>query len=295
MSGSDSTDLRRALSWRCGGTTLALGDRPLVMGILNVTPDSFSDGGRYANAEEAIAHGLAMVQGGADILDVGGESTRPGAGEVTAEEEAGRVLPVVERLSRDSNVPISIDTRRAAVAERALAAGAKIINDVSALTHDPLMPDVARSFGAGVVLMHMRGEPRTMQKDPRYQDVVGDVRAYLEGRLRALAAAGLDPACLAVDPGIGFGKTAEHNVQLLANMEALTSLGHPVVVGLSRKSFLGRITGREVQDRLAASVAGLVFSVLHGAHVVRVHDVPESVDAVRIAAALAREAGRWSG
>jgi dihydropteroate synthase len=274
------------------------------MGILNVTADSFSDGGRYLEPDRAVEHGLALAREGADLLDVGGESTRPGAEPVDAAEESRRVLPVIAGLrARLAEVAgpggegalISVDTRKAAVARQALAAGAAVVNDVSAATHDPAMADVIRESGAGLVLMHMQGEPRTMQADPRYGDVVREVRDYLAGRLAALAAAGVRPEQVAIDPGIGFGKTLEHNLRLLAGLSALRALGRPVVVGLSRKSWLGRLTGREVGDRLAASLAGMVYAVLRGAEVVRVHDVRETVDAIRVLAALRGEEAPCSG
>lgn len=256
------------------------------MGILNVTPDSFSDGGTYADDKAAVRHGLEMADLGADIIDVGGESTRPGAEEVPEAEEIDRVIPVIEQLRQATDKLISVDTMKAGVARRALASGADIINDVSALTRDPAMAAVARETGAGVILMHMQGTPRTMQKQPAYEDVVADVSRMLAARVGALVDQGLDRATLAVDPGIGFGKTAEHNVQLLGNLPALTALHLPLVVGLSRKRFLGSITGRHVHDRLAGSLAALVFCVLNGAHVMRVHDVDASRDAVRVATAL---------
>ena len=285
--------------WRCRDRVVRFGDRPLIMGILNVTPDSFSDGGRFRAAGAAIEHGLTMARDGADIIDVGGESTRPGADMVVLEEELARVMPVIEELGReltgDQAPLISVDTRKAAVAERALAAGASIVNDVSALTADPGMSGVARRNGAGVVLMHMHGEPATMQQAPRYEHAVAEVCAYLTDRLTALGAQGLDPETLAVDPGIGFGKSLEHNLQLLARLDTLVETGRPVVVGLSRKSFLGGLTGRGADDRLAGSLAGLVFVAMRGAHVVRVHDVRESVDAARVVAALKRENATWDG
>jgi dihydropteroate synthase len=236
-----------------------------------------------------------MAHEGADILDVGGESTRPGAAPVPWEDELARVLPVVDGLRRElrgAEPPlISVDTRKAAVAERALAAGADMVNDVTALTGDPAMAETVRRAGAGAVLMHMRGDPATMQQDPRYGDVADEVSAYLRRRVDELASQGLDPAVLAVDPGIGFGKTQAHNLELLARLDAVVAGGRPVVVGLSRKSFLGRITGRETNERLAASLAGLAFAVLRGAHVLRVHDVKESVDAAKVLAALRQEQG----
>lgn len=282
-------------TWRCRDRVLRLDGRPLIMGILNVTPDSFSDGGLHPTPALAIERGAAMARDGADIVDVGGESTRPGAAAVPADEEIRRIAPVVEGLSAALRAEaatrggppalISIDTRKAAVAEAALAAGASLINDVTALAGDPAMAGLARGYGTGVVLMHMRGDPATMQKDPRYADVAAEVTDYLAARLRALSDAGLDPETLAVDPGIGFGKTAEHNIVLLASLDRLRSCGRPVVVGASRKSFLGKLTGRDVNERLAGSLAALTLAAAAGAHVLRVHDVKESVDAVRVAAA----------
>ena len=288
------------LLWRCRDRVLTLGSRPLIMGILNVTPDSFSDGGKYRLADTAIRHGVAMAQAGADIIDVGGESTRPGAAGVSVEEELARVLPAIEGLraefGRAAPAPlISVDTRKAAVATRALDAGAAIVNDVSAFTDDPAMADVARQAGAGVVLMHMRGDPATMQLDPAYADVAADVAGYLAGRVSDLCRQGLDRETLAVDPGIGFGKTVEHNLRLLARLDRLAAIGRPVVVGLSRKRFLGMLTGREATDRLAGSLAGLVLATVKGAHVVRVHDVAESVDAARVVAAWRQESGECHG
>jgi dihydropteroate synthase len=265
------------------------------MGILNVTPDSFSDGGRFRMTEAAVGRGLEMAAEGAAIIDVGGESTRPGALPVAVEEELARVIPVIEALARalaagPGEPPlISVDTRKAPVAERALQAGAAIVNDITALAGDPAMPGVVRRAGAGAVLMHMQGQPATMQRNPVYGDVTAEVAAFLEERVRGLAAAGLDPATLAVDPGIGFGKTVEHNLQLVARLDRLAALGRPVVIGLSRKGFLGKLTDRDTSGRLAGSLAGLTVAVWRGAHVVRVHDVRESVDAVRVAVAL-REA-----
>ena len=258
------------------------------MGILNVTPDSFSDGGRFADTAAAVAAARQMVAEGADIIDVGGESTRPGAAAVDAGDEQRRVVPVIEALAGETDVVISVDTMKAGVAREAMRRGAHIINDVSALTHDAGMVDVAGEWGAGVVLMHMRGDPRTMQSDPQYDDVVEYIRAYLETRIEAVTAAGLKAETLAVDPGIGFGKTALHNVQLIAHLEQFATLGRPVLVGLSRKRFLGMLTGAPVEARGAASLAGLACSVLNGAHVMRVHDVAEAAQAVRVAAAIRR-------
>ncbi|MDP6526221.1 MAG: dihydropteroate synthase [Kiritimatiellia bacterium] len=261
------------------------------MGILNVTPDSFSDGGKYTTVEKAIEHAGTMLSDGADILDIGGESTRPGSDPVTAEDELRRVIPVIEALCKASDVVVSIDTTKAVVAEKAISAGACIINDVSALTHDPAMAEVAISKGAGVVLMHMLGTPGTMQDSPAYNDVIRDIAGYLDARISELASAGLAEESIAVDPGIGFGKTLEHNLRLIASLKEFGSFGKPVVMGLSRKSFLGRITGREVDERLAGSIAALAYCVLNGVDIMRVHDVRESRDAIEVLAAI-RDSGK---
>jgi len=279
----------RSAYWQCRHRRLEWTARPLVMGVVNVTPDSFSDGGQYLDSTAAIQRGFELVTEGVDVLDIGGESTRPGAASVPADEELARVIPVIRGLRERTGIPISIDTRKAEVAAAALAVGADIVNDVSALTYDPEMVEVARKSGAGVVLMHMRGEPGTMQAHPVYGDVVSEVCAYLGGRLEALRTAGLDPDCVAVDPGLGFGKTFEHNRRLLEGLPALAALGRPVMVGLSRKRMIGRMTGRAPADRLAGSLAGLVFAVLRGAQIVRVHDGAASLDAVRVTVGLMRE------
>ncbi len=286
-----------ALVWHCRERTLTLGGCPRLMGILNVTPDSFSDGGRFQQIDAAVRHGLDMARDGAAIIDVGGESTRPGSSAVAVEEELARVVPVVEALARAfadwAGEPplISIDTRKAVVADCALAAGAAIVNDVTALAGDPAMPEVVRRHGAGAVLMHMRGDPATMQQSPAYGDAATEIAQYLRDRVAALEHAGLAPAALAVDPGIGFGKTLDHNLQLVARLDRLAALGRPVVIGLSRKGFLGKLTDRDVGDRLAGSLAGLAVAVWGGAHVLRVHDVRESRDAVRVVTALREAAG----
>lgn len=268
--------------WRCRGFNMELEKRALVMGILNVTPDSFSDGGKFSDPRLAAERALEMESEGAGIIDIGGESTRPGAEPVPAETEAERVIPVIRALKGRLRSLISVDTMKAGVAERALAEGAHVVNDVSALTHDPDMPLVVKSFGAGVVLMHMKGEPRTMQAAPEYADVVAEISAYLAGRIQALSCAGLDPITFAVDPGIGFGKTTDHNFRLLANIGAFARLGRPVVLGPSRKRFIGDITGREPALRLAGTLAAVVCAVERGARVVRVHDVRETADALRV-------------
>lgn len=280
---------RPLIRWQCRDRTLSLGSRTLVMGILNVTPDSFSDGGRYLDSKRAIEHGLEMARDGADLIDVGGESTRPGSEPVPAEEEQWRVVPVIEALSRETDRVLSVDTRKARVAEKALAAGAHLVNDVSALSSDPDMLRVVRDHGAGVVLMHKRGEPKTMQDEPRYENVVTEVRDYLGSRIEHLAASGIPEEAVAVDPGIGFGKTLEHNVALLVHLRELARLGRPVVIGVSRKSMIGRITGREVQDRLPGSLGAAAYAILRGAHVIRVHDVKESCDTARLMDIFRRE------
>lgn len=253
--------------------------RPLVMGVVNVTPDSFSDGGRYLSAEQAIEHGWQLKGEGADILDIGGESTRPGAQPVSAQEETDRILPVIEGLLPAGGV-ISVDTSKPEVMRAAIAAGADMVNDVCALT-EPGMLDVVANSNVGVCLMHMQGQPRTMQASPRYDDVVADVSAYLGARLNVAGAAGIAPERIVIDPGFGFGKTLEHNLALLRELSVFTAMA-PVLVGLSRKSMLGLITGRSVEERLPASLAAMSVAVARGASIVRVHDVRESVDALKV-------------
>jgi dihydropteroate synthase len=257
-----------------------------VMGIVNVTPDSFSDGGLYLNAAAAAAHGLELDRAGATILDVGGESTRPGAQPVAEDEEVRRVLPVIEQL-RAGGAPsqISIDTSKAGVARAALAAGATLVNDVTALRGDPGMCDVVASAEADCCLMHMLGEPRTMQRDPQYGDVVDDVKAFLAERLEFAVAGGIAEERIVLDPGIGFGKTTEHNLELLRRLDELLGLGRPVAIGTSRKSFLGRITAHPVEDRLAATIATQVLGYERGARIFRVHDVAPIHDALAVTAA----------
>jgi dihydropteroate synthase len=255
-----------------------------LMGVVNVTPDSFSDGGRYLDAEAAIAHGEELVRDGAAILDVGGESTRPGAEEVDEAEELQRVEPVVVGLAGTGT--LSIDTSKAAVAEGAIDAGASIVNDVTALQGDPEMASLCAERGAGVVLMHMPGDPRTMQDDPRYDDVVDDVRAFLAERLEFAVSQGIAEGKIWLDPGIGFGKTLEHNLELLRRLGELRELGRPLVVGTSRKSFIGEVDGSGVEDRLGGTIASSVLAAAQGADVLRVHDVAEMAQAVRVAEAV---------
>jgi dihydropteroate synthase len=264
---------------------------PLVMGVVNVTPDSFSDGGLYLDADAAVAHGERLAADGAAILDVGGESTRPGAEPVPVEEEIERTVPVVERLATQAGAAVSIDTRKAAVAEVALQAGARIVNDVSAFRSDPAMAGLVAGAGAWCCLMHMQGEPPTMQDDPRYDDVVSEVRAFLEERLAFAVAEGVPEERVWLDPGIGFGKTAEHNLELLRRLDEIAAIGRPVVVGTSRKSFLGRLTGRAEHERVPGTIATNVIAYERGARIFRVHDVRDVVDALAVAAATVR--GEW--
>ena len=264
----------------CKGRRLVL-DRPIVMGVLNVTPDSFSDGGRFIDPEPALEHARQLASEGADLVDIGGESTRPGAAAVSADEEIDRVAPIIERLAATLDVPISIDTSKPAVMRAAVAAGAGMINDVTALTADGSLA-VAAELGVPVCLMHMQGTPRTMQSDPQYDDVVDDVFNYLADRVRACEAAGLARERLLIDPGFGFGKTLAHNLSLLSGLERFRELGLPLLVGMSRKSMLGAVTGRTVEDRGTASVAAALMAVERGAQVVRVHDVAATVDALRL-------------
>jgi dihydropteroate synthase len=270
--------------FNCGRYQLDL-SRPHVMGIVNVTPDSFSDGGKHASTERAIEHALKLVEEGADILDIGGESTRPGATPVSLEEELSRVIPVIEQLSGLVNLPLSIDTYKPQVMKAALDAGVDIINDVRAL-QEPGALDIAAQSKAGVCLMHMQGTPQTMQLDPQYDDVVAEVRDFLAERMTAANAAGIPPERIVLDPGFGFGKRTEHNIALLQALPEILGLGRPLLIGLSRKSVLGQITGGDVNVRLHASLAASVISVMKGARIVRVHDVKATVDALKVAAAV---------
>jgi dihydropteroate synthase len=265
----------------CAGRALRL-DRPRVVGILNLTPDSFSDGGIHASVDDAVAHGVRMVEEGADMLDVGGESTRPGADEISVEEELHRVLPVIEQLAARTTVPISIDTSRPEVMRAAVAAGAGMINDVYALRRDGAL-EAAAELGVPVCLMHMLGEPRSMQDDPRYDDVVAEVHRFLTDRLFACELAGIDRRKVLVDPGFGFGKTLEHNIALLCALDRFASLGSGVYAGLSRKRMIGALTGRATPaDRAAGSAAAALIAVQRGARLVRVHDVLPTVDALAV-------------
>lgn len=270
------------------GGFLEWGRRTLIMGVVNVTPDSFSDGGRFLAAERATAQGLKLAEEGADILDIGGESTRPGADPVTAEEEMSRVLPVIRELSGRASAVISIDTYKASVARAAVEAGAGVINDVTALAGDPDMAAVAAETGAGVVLMHMKGEPRTMQKNPHYDDVVAEVTAFLAERAERAEAAGVAPEAIVLDPGIGFGKTLEHNLLLIRRLADLKALGKPVLLGASRKAFIGLLTDRPPSERLYGSLGAHAAGALLGADMVRVHDVGPIREALQICDAIKR-------
>jgi dihydropteroate synthase len=268
----------------CGGEWLELA-QPLVMGVLNVTPDSFSDGGRHADAGAAVARGLELAAEGAAIIDVGGESTRPGAAPVPVEDELRRVIPVIRGLAGQGRVLLSVDTSQPEVMRQAVDAGARLINDVRALQLPGALQAAALS-GAGVCLMHMQGDPRTMQQRPEYGDVVNEVKAMLAARVQACVAAGIAPERLCLDPGIGFGKLLAHNLELLRRLPELGTAGLPLLVGVSRKSLLRELTGRAVGERLAGSVALAAIAVLRGAHIVRAHDVAATYDALRVAAAL---------
>jgi len=269
-----------ALTLRCAEKTLDLG-RPVVMGVLNVTPDSFSDGGRFLSPEAAVAQGRRMAAEGAALIDVGGESTRPGADAVTEAEELRRVIPVIERLRAATGAVISIDTSKPGVIRAAAAAGAGLVNDVRAL-REPGALEAAVASGCAVCLMHMQGEPRTMQLAPHYHDVVREVRAFLAARAAACRGAGLEAERLVVDPGFGFGKTLEHNLTLLRRLQELADDGLPVLVGLSRKTMLGTLTQRPPGERLAGSVALAVIAALNGARIIRAHDVAPTVDALKV-------------
>jgi dihydropteroate synthase len=275
-------------TWQIRDRLLDLSERPLVMGIVNVTPDSFSDGGRFDSTDAGIAHGLRLVEQGADILDVGGESSRPGAAPVALEHEVARVVPVIARLARQVAVPISIDTYKAETARRCLDAGAVIVNDITAM-RDPAMAGVVGASGAGLILMHMQGTPVSMQQAPHYDDVVADVRQFFQARLQESLNKGIAALQVAFDPGIGFGKKTEHNLTLLARLDEFQDLGRPMMLGVSRKGLLGRLLDRPLERRLAGSLAVASDAMCqHAVQVLRVHDVEETRDAVTILTALRR-------
>lgn len=268
----------------CGKFQLDLAN-PRVMGIVNVTPDSFSDGGQYASTKQAVAHALQLVEEGASLLDIGGESTRPGATPVSLDEELERVIPVIETLSNIVNIPLSIDTYKPQVMQAAIDAGISIVNDINAL-QAPTALEVVANSNVGVCLMHMQGSPQTMQIDPRYDDVVEEVSVFLTARLNVAIQAGIPSNRILLDPGFGFGKRTVHNIALLKQLKQLTIIGQPLLVGLSRKSVLGQVLGDNKTDRVAASIAASVIAAINGANILRVHDVKATVDALRVVAAL---------
>lgn len=271
--------------WRAGPYVLDCRARTLVMGIVNVTPDSFSDGGRFFDPEVAVGKGIEMVRDGADIVDIGGESTRPGSDPVSVEDEQARVLPVIKRLAAEVEVPISVDTRKHEVAEAAVDVGATIVNDVTAGS-DPDMFRLVRASDVGMVLMHMKGKPKTMQESPRYDDVVREVHDYLDSRVLAAIDAGVVWDRLCIDPGLGFGKTTDHSLRLMKETETLLDLGRPVLVGPSRKSFVGDVLGTEIGERVEGTAGAVAYMVAMGAHIVRVHDVKEMTRVVHVVDAI---------
>ena len=282
---------RKLFRIKLNSCTLLLGKRTLVMGVLNVTPDSFSDGGKFLQPENAIEQAYAVERAGADLLDIGGESTRPGSAETAASEESHRILPVLEALRGRLKIPISVDTRRASVAELALRAGAELLNDVSGLKSDPRIAEVAARHGVPLILMHMRGEPRTMQQAPEYADVVAEVRDFLVARAAACVAAGIARERIVVDPGIGFGKDRGHNLELLERIAMLHGLGCGILLGVSRKSMIGRVTNSvAAKDRLPGSLAAELHGIGQGVQIVRVHDVAETRQAIAVWQAITEAA-----
>ena len=265
-----------------GGRVLPLADRVHIMGVLNVTPDSFSDGGRYVDPDAAVAHALSMVEQGADVLDIGAESSQPGAVPIDEEEERRRLIPIVRAVCRRTTVPVSVDTTKASIAQEALDVGAALINDISALRFDARMGDVVAKSGAGLILMHMQGTPQTMQRAAQYTDVVEEVRQFLKARLEAAREAGIQAERILLDPGIGFGKNCQHNVVLLDRLDAFHTLGRPLVIGVSRKAFIGKILGRPVGERLMGTAGAVAVAVMKGARMVRVHDVAPIRDVVKM-------------
>lgn len=276
----------RRIEWK--GFALDFSDHTNIMGVLNVTPDSFSDGGKFLEKERAIEQGIRMAEGGADIIDVGGESTRPFSEPVTAEEEMERVIPVIETLSKKVSVPISIDTYKSRVAMEALGSGASIINDVTALRGDPHMAELASREGVPVILMHMKGTPADMQKNPTYDDLMGEIMSFLMESAHKAIESGIRKDMIIIDPGIGFGKTFDHNLQILKNLSQLKDTGYPVLIGPSRKAFIGEITGKPPSERDVGTISAIVAGILNGADIVRVHNVEMAKDAVAVADAIKR-------
>jgi dihydropteroate synthase len=273
-------------SIHCRKRTLTLGKRTLLMGILNVTPNSFSDGGFFFEKEKAIAHGLKMVEEGADIIDIGGESTRPGSKPLESEEELRRVIPVIESITKEVDVPISIDTYKSNVAERAIGAGAEIINDISGLHFDPRLAKVAAKEETPLILMHIRGTPETMQKDVHYDSLFSEILQYLKDSIRTAESSGVDPRKIIIDPGIGFGKTVLDNLLIIKNLYEFRILGKPILLGTSRKTFIGKILNAEVEDRLEGTLSSIAIGVLKGAHIIRSHDVLQAKKAIAVADAI---------
>jgi len=267
---------------------ISLGERTCIMGVLNITPDSFSDGGKYLDKEKAVQRAMEMARGGADIIDIGGESSRPGAVSISAAEEIERVIPVVEALIGKIEVPISVDTRKSEVAREVLSKGASFINDITALRADGDMAKVIADFDAGCILMHMKGDPGNMQDAPHYDDVIGEISAYLAESIKLAEDSGIDPGKIIIDPGIGFGKTLEHNLLILKNLERFKELDKPIMVGTSRKSFIGKLTGKEADERIFGTAASIAAAILNGADIVRVHDVPQMREVSTIADSVKR-------
>ncbi|MFI5248025.1 MAG: dihydropteroate synthase [Nitrospirales bacterium] len=282
-------ELTTTLTRQAKDRLIEFSDRPLIMGVVNVTPDSFFDGGRYLDAEAAVAHAVRLVEEGADLLDVGAESTRPGADVVNEAEECRRAIPVVTAIAKAVTVPISIDTSKATVAQAALDAGAVLVNDVTALRGDHAMVDVIARTGSGIVLMHMQGTPHTMQQAPRYDDVVGDISTFFEERIRFAVAHGIIRRQIILDPGIGFGKLLVHNLTLIAQLQHFMQFECPLLVGVSRKAFLGQLVDRPVQERQWATAAAVAMAVDRGARIIRVHDVRAMKDVVQVTAAIRRQ------
>ncbi|MEA3489541.1 MAG: dihydropteroate synthase [Candidatus Omnitrophota bacterium] len=286
MNGEQTTSIRAGKVMRLKNYTLPVGERTCIMGILNVTPDSFSDGGQYLDPVRAVEKARQMVEEGADIIDIGGESSQPGSERITVEEELHRVMPAIKALRESAGVPLSIDTCKSEVAREALAEGVSMVNDITALRGDPEMARTIAGFDAGVVLMHMKGRPGTMQEAPRYDDVIGEIFSYLSGSITLAEEAGIDPDKIIIDPGIGFGKTVEHNLVILRRLARFRDLGKPVLVGTSRKSFIGRLTGRGVDKREFGTAASCAAAVMGGADIIRVHNVAEMRDVTRVVDAI---------
>jgi dihydropteroate synthase len=271
---------------RCRKRTLTLGERTLLMGVLNVTPDSFSDGGLFFDKDKAISHGLRMVEEGADIIDIGGESTKPGSKPIELEEELHRVMPVIESIVKEVDIPISIDTYKSTVAQRATEAGAEIINDISGLHFDPDLAKVAAKGNIPLILMHIRGTPETMQKNIHYDSIFSEILLYLKESIQRAESAGLDPRQIIIDPGIGFGKNAEDNLLIIKNLHEFRIFGKPILLGTSRKSFIGKILNTKVEDRLEGTLSSIAIGVINGAHIIRSHDVQQAKKAIAVADAI---------